>query len=140
MRRVLTAALLLAPLAAASSACDDALVAPRAPTGPTTTTTETFSGRITVNGAATHNFYSTSTGTVTATLTDLRPESTSKIGLAMGTWNGATCAIVLANDQAVRTSVVTGTVSTVGGSLCVRIYDVGAMSEPTDYEITVVHP
>jgi hypothetical protein len=139
MRRVLTGVLLLLPLVAASAACDDASTTPTTPTTPTTTT-ETFSGRITVNGAATHNFYSTSTGTVTATLTQLVPESTAKIGLAMGTWNGSTCAIVLANDQAVRTSIVTGTVSTVGGSLCVRIYDVGAMSEPTDYEITVVHP
>jgi hypothetical protein len=139
MRRVLTGALLLLPLVAASAACDDGSTTPTTPTTPTTTT-ETFSGRITVNGAATHNFYSTSTGTVTAVLTQLVPESTAKIGLAMGTWNGSTCAIVLANDQAVRTSIVTGTVSTVGGSLCVRIYDVGAMSEPTDYEITVVHP
>ncbi len=88
----------------------------------------------------THAFTTTTTGTVTATLTNMAPDSTLKIGLSMGTWNGATCAIVLANDQAVRTSVVTGTVSTLAGNLCVRIYDVGGISEPTDYEVTVIHP
>jgi hypothetical protein len=116
----------------------------KAATSPTTpdvaTTTETFSGTIGKNGAATHSFFTTATGSVTATLTNLDPAETGTIGLSMGTWNGVTCAIVLANDKAVLTTVVTGTVSSSSGSLCVRVYDVGSITGPTDYEVTVVHP
>ena len=114
---------------------------PTAPTVPdVVTTTETFSGSININGAATHSFFTTVTGTVTATLTVLDPAETVTIGMSMGTWNGVTCAIVLANDKAVLTSVVTGTVSTSAGSLCVRVYDVGSFVGPTNYEVQVVHP
>jgi len=114
---------------------------PTAPTLPeVVTTSETFSGSININGAATHSFFTTVTGTVTATLTGLDPAETATIGLSMGTWNGATCAIVIANDKAVLTSVVTGTVSTSSGSLCVRVYDVGSLTGQTGYEVQVVHP
>ena len=47
---------------------------------------------------------------------------------------------MLANDNAVVTSDVTGTVSTLAGSLCVRIYDVGALTESVAYTFTVSHP
>ena len=48
--------------------------------------------------------------------------------------------LVLANDNAVVTSALTGTVSTLAGSLCVRVYDVGALTEPVTYTFTVTHP
>ena len=111
------------------------------PTTPTTTTTvtETFSGTVTKNGAVTHTFTSGAAGTVQATLTSLSPDASVPIGLSLGTWNGATCAIVLANDKAIQASAVIGTVSAVGG-LCVRLYDVGNLSDSASYEVLVTHP
>ena len=50
------------------------------------------------------------------------------------------CNIVLKNDNAVVTTALTGTVSSLSGSLCVSIYDTGAMSAPVDYTFTVSHP
>lgn len=102
--------------------------------------TETFSGTLTINGAATHNVFNNATGTVTATLTSLGENPPSKIGFSLGTLSGSTCALVLTNDSAVVTSIITGTVSTLAGSLCVRVYDVGAMTAPVDYTFTVSHP
>ncbi|MEO8681800.1 MAG: hypothetical protein ABI665_22330 [Vicinamibacterales bacterium] len=114
---------------------------PTAPTAPeVVTTTETFSGSININGAATHSFFTTVTGTVTATLTGLDPAETATIGLSLGTWNGISCNIIIASDKAVLTQVVTGTVSTTAGSLCVRVYDTGSLIGPTNYEVQVVHP
>jgi len=114
---------------------------PTTPTAPeVVTTTETFSGSININGGATHTFFTTATGTVTATLTVLDPAETGTIGLSMGTWNGVSCAIVIASDKAVLTQVVTGTVSTTAGSLCIRVYDTGSVIGPTNYEVQVVHP
>lgn len=103
------------------------------------TVTETFSGTVNINGAATHTFYTSATGSVTATLTSLGENPPGLIGLSMGTLSGSTCMIVLANDRAVVTSVITGTVTTLSGSLCVRIYDVGSLTESVPYEIKVEH-
>ena len=36
--------------------------------------------------------------------------------------------------------MIGGSVIALGGSLCVRIYDVGNVTEPADYEIQVVIP
>ena len=61
------------------------------------------------------------------------------VGLSLGTWNGTSCQIVLANDKATQAAVVIGTASS-AGSLCVRVYDVGNVADPITYEIQVVHP
>ena len=111
---------------------------------PTTATpvpvTETFTGTLTVNGAQTHPVYNGATGTVTATLTSLGENAPEKVGISMGTLAGATCTVVMHNDNAVVTSYLSGTVSTLAGALCVRIFDVGKLTGPVDYTITVVHP
>jgi len=119
---------------------DDDLQNPTSPT-PAPTVTETFSGTVNQNGAATHNFSSQASGTVTATLTTLAPDSSLVVGLALGTWNGSVCQQILPNDRATQGTVITGGVSSFG-SLCVRIYDVGNIpaGQPASYEITVVHP
>jgi hypothetical protein len=123
-----------------SSACSGNNT-PTAPTLPdVATTTETFAGSININGAATHTFFTTGIGNVSATLTGLEPAEIGTIGLSMGTWNGVSCAIVIASDKAVVTHVVTGVVSTAAGSLCIRVYDTGSVTGPTNYEVQVVHP
>jgi len=127
-------------MALAAWACgDDAPQSPASPTDPVpTTVTETFSGTLTVNGAATFPF-STLAGTVTANLTSLGPDSTLAISMSLGTWSGTVCQIVLANDAAVQGSTVVGTAST-ASSLCVRVLDVGNLVEPLPFVVTVVHP
>lgn len=102
--------------------------------------TETFTGTLTVNGAQTHPIYNGATGTVTATLTSLGENAPEKVGISLGTLAGATCTVVMHNDNAVVTSYLSGTVSTLAGSLCVRIFDVGKLTGPVDYTLTVVHP
>ena len=102
--------------------------------------TDTFTGTININGAATHNVFTTATGVVSATLTSLGENPPEKIGFSMGTLAGATCNVVLHNDNAVVTSNLTGTVSTLAGSLCVRVYDVGSLTDSVSYTFTVTHP
>jgi hypothetical protein len=102
--------------------------------------TETFTGMLNINGAATHNVFTGATGTVTATLTSLGETAPAKVGFSMGTLAGATCTVVLHNDNAVVTSSLSGTVSTLAGTLCVRIYDVGSLTESVAYTFTVTHP
>jgi hypothetical protein len=124
----------------ALAACGDDTTTPTTPTTPTTVT-ETFSGTVNQNGAVTHTFTTTTSGTVTATLTTLGPDSTFVMGMSIGTWNGANCQLVLTNDSATQGTVITGGTSALG-TFCVRAYDVGNITagNPFTYEITVTHP
>lgn len=126
------------PLLLVSAGCDSAIDS--YPTTPDpVTVTETFNGSVNINGAATHSFFTTATGAVTATVTSLGEDPPSAIGISLGTYAGSTCSLVLTNDKAVVTSVVSGVVTTLGGNLCVRIYDVGSLTRSTSYEIRVEH-
>ena len=124
-----------------AGACnDDSTSTPTTPITPTPiTTTETFTGSLTVNGAATHVFAATVAGTVTTQITTVDPSSSQVFGLSLGTWNGASCQVVIANDAAVLNSIVTGQV-TAGTNLCARVYDVGKLADPLSYTLTVIHP
>jgi hypothetical protein len=122
----------------ATAACDDNTLVSTTPT-PIVTTSETFTGTLTRNGAVTHQFSVTSRGNVTATLTKIDPDSGATIGVSLGTWNGTSCQTILANDQATVNSTLLGTVSGVG-NLCVRVYDIGKLTASQNYSIDVVHP
>jgi hypothetical protein len=132
----------LAPLAVCVTlaACGDDNT-PSTPTSPTPpgTVTENFSGTLNQNGATTHPFR-TDAGTVTATLTAVSPDSATVLGLSLGTWNGAACQLVIANDRATQGTILVGLASA-SGNLCVRLYDAaGGLTQPTSYEVQVVHP
>jgi hypothetical protein len=116
--------------------CGDDVDTPTLPTP--VPVTETFTGTVNVNGAVTHPFSATTSGSLTATLTNIDPEDAS-VGVSLGTWNGSACAIQIADDASVKGTVVYGTVSQ-AGQLCVRIQDNGRLGAAAGYEITVVHP
>jgi len=126
------------PLMLAGAACESALDSIPITPDPVAVT-ETFSGTVNINGAATHTFFTTATGEVTATLTSMGENPPAQVGISLGTYAGSTCSLVLTNDKAVVTSVVSGVVTTLGGSLCVRIYDVGSLTQSVPYEIRVDH-
>ena len=127
----------LAAAVLAMSSCGDDVQTVTAPTPDPVT--EVFTGRLTVSGGATHTFSAATAGSLTATLANIGPDENPTVGLSLGTWNGTACAVVIAQDAAVRTTVLYGTVNQ-AGQLCVRIYDVGRLSVAQDYEITIVHP
>jgi len=131
----------LAAAIGATTACGSNTPTTPTPTTPTTFT-EVFTGTLTPNGASNHSFIAQSSGTVTLTLTTVAPDSALAIGVALGTWTGSACQIVIANDRALQGAVLNGAVGQ-AGSLCVRAYDAaGALPAGTtvSYEFTVVHP
>jgi hypothetical protein len=130
---------LLVATAFAGAGCEDTV--PTTPTTPSTPTfvTDTFSGTVNRNGAQTFSFNVQASGTVVATLKSVMPDKTVAVGLALGTWNGAVCQIVLPNDNALEGATVTGSAGS-AGLLCIRIYDVGKIVDLLSFEVTVVHP
>ena len=124
-------------LAAAAAACSEGTTTTPTPITPPVLT-DTYSGTLNTNGAASYTFTTSQSGDVQATLTALAPNSALLVGLSLGTWNGTSCQIVLANDKATQFSRIVGTASS-AGSFCVRIYDVGNVIDPATYEIQVAH-
>ena len=138
-RSFATTGVLIVVLALAAAGCSG--IIDQLPTTPDPViTTETFTGTLNINGGQTHQFFTVATGQVVATLTSLGEQPPSKVGFSMGTMAGSTCSVVLRNDNAVVTSVLTGTVTTLQGALCVSVYDVGVLAGPVDYTFTVSHP
>jgi hypothetical protein len=144
MRRLLPGILLLTLTSGLAGCNKNNATTPTTPTTTTTTTTasvtETFSGTLNMNGGVTFPFTATAGGTITVTLTSLAPDATLAIGLSLGTWTGSACQIVIANDAAAQTAVVTGTVSA-AASLCARVYDTGRVpTTPVTFGVSIVHP
>jgi hypothetical protein len=141
MRRVTLTCTLLLPLLTAGCGNDT----PTTPTNPTppVAVTETFTGTLAVSGATSHPFQVTSVigGEVTATLKSVSPDGASVLGFQLGTWTSSTstCQAIISNDRATVPLVLIGR-ATANVMLCARIYDIGALSGPQDYEIEVSHP
>jgi hypothetical protein len=67
-------------------------------------------------------------GSITATV----------IGIALGTWSGTVCSIILANDVAGIGGAINGVVQGAGG-LCARVYDIGRLANSATVTIEVTH-
>jgi hypothetical protein len=149
MRRLCWRALLLMTVTAVASACNNNTSTPTTPTAPLTVLTETFSGTLLKNAAYTHPFAVNDAGDVSVFLLHsadpARPDDAIPIGISLGTWNGVSCAIVIANDNTTPVSADNATSgqltgrATSAGNLCVRVYDVGYVSGSANYELLIDH-
>lgn len=122
-----------------ASGCDSTTT----PTSTDTSTTpvsitETFQGTVGVNGAATFSFGVTAEGAVTATYKSISPATSATMGIALGIWNGSSCGVVIANDNAIVNTTVIGNASA-AGTLCVRAYDVGRLTATQTIELSITH-
>jgi hypothetical protein len=131
----ITSILLLAAVTSAGCGDDDPIDLPSQPTP--VAVTETFGGTLTVNGAQTHVFNVDRAGTVTAQLRTLSDQAAT-LGVSLGTYNGAACAIIITNTAAVLNTTVTGTAQSTG-QFCVWVNDVGKLAAGVDYSIDVTH-
>lgn len=107
-------------------------------TSPSVSITETFTGTVAVNGAAAFSFNVVAAGAVTATYKSMSPASGATMGLALGIWNGASCNVIIANDNAILNSTVIGQASA-AGTLCVRAYDIGKLTATQTVELSITH-
>ena len=145
MPRLFLRALLPVAVAAVASACDNNnnLSTPTGPSTPPTVLTETFSGTLFKNAAYTHPFTVTDSGDVSVFLLQsvdpARPDNNAiPIGVSLGTWNGVSCAVVIASDNISPGASLTGR-ATSAGNLCVRVYDVGFVPGAANYELLIDH-
>ena len=144
MRRLFRGALLLMTVTAVASGCDNNNSStPTTPTAPPTVLTETFRGTLLKNAAYTHPFAVNDAGDVSVFLLEsvdaARPDNNAiPIGISLGTWNGVSCAVVIASDNISPPASLTGR-ATAAGNLCVRVYDVGFVPGAANYELLIDH-
>ena len=119
-------------------------------TSPSTTTevargTEVFGGTLGVGNSQFYSFTVSQDGTTDVTLLSLRPVGsltstlTTVVGLGLGTPSGTECAL--------RSAVTTApgltkqiTVTTNISTYCVKIADVGNLTNAVDYTVRILHP
>jgi hypothetical protein len=116
-----------------------------APSATAQTYTEVFTGNVTQGavsfGTDNQNHFTVHVaGNITATITKLAPLSTITIGLALGVYDASTstCSLQLFGDAAKLNLALAASVG-VAGELCVGVYDVGNITDPVDYEVTILH-
>jgi hypothetical protein len=138
--RALLAVVAMAAIAAGAAGCSATATnsSTTTTTAPSVLITETYDGTVAVNGAATFSFGVLGTGAVTATYTSMAPDTGATMGLALGIWNGASCQVIIANDNAIVNSTVVGQASA-AGNLCVRAYDIGKLTGTQTIELSITH-
>ena len=136
----------VALLAVATTACSDNTLSQLASASNPAPNpqTEIFTGTLSTNGAFQHIFTITTLGAVTVSITSLAPTSSQIVGLSLGVWTGSQCSTSpqtggAANDTATTGSSITLN-ATAAGNLCARLYDVGFVTTPVLYTMTITHP
>ncbi len=150
MPRLFRRALLLVPMLGLVACGSNNSSTPTTPSTLPTVLTETFTGTLVKNAAYTHPFAVTDAGNVSVFLITsvdpAHPENNAiPIGVSLGTWNGVSCAIVIARDNVTPVSADDATKghvdgqATAAGNLCVRVYDVGSVPGSSNYELLIDH-
>jgi len=134
MFRLISALVLILACGVTAGCGDDPVAAPvEAPVS----VEETFTGTVNILGASSHIFFTERAGQAVVTLESLAPDSAAVVSLIFGTWNGSYCSVVFVKDDATTGTNMIGTAST--GSFCVRVADIGRLTEATTYTIKVTH-
>lgn len=135
MFRLISASVLVLACGVAAGCGDDDPVA--APIETPVAVQETFTGTVNVNGASSHVFSTERAGQATVSLESLAPDSAAVVSLIFGTWNGSYCQVVFVKDDATTGATMVGTAS--AGAFCVRLADIGRLTQPTTYSVKVTH-
>ena len=147
--RATTAAILGLIVFGAACSHNSTSTAPSTTTTTTTTTpaaptvSESFTGTLPVGGFKFYSFNLAVNGTVNETLNSVSGAgvpSTVQLGLGIGQPSGLDCAATI-NATAGTTAAKPQTTGTFGpGLFCVRVYDVGNLFAPANFNITIAHP
>jgi hypothetical protein len=142
VRRIPFLTLLLAAASFAGACGNDSPTGPSDPGSSPVEITESLPpepGTLAPNGGITHTSAVQQAGSITVTLSSLAPDSSAVIGVALGSWNGLSCAQTIVKDDATQGTSILGT-ATATGNYCVRVYDAGgSLAGPVQYQLTVRH-
>jgi hypothetical protein len=148
--RATTAAILLGLMMFGTACSHSSTTSPSATSTTTTTATaaaptvsESFTGTLPVAGFKFYSFNIAVNGTVNVTLNSVSGAgvpATVQLGLGIGQPSGLDCAATTTVTAGI-TAAAPQTTGTFGpGLFCVRVYDVGNLFAPANFNITIAHP
>ena len=124
-------------IAAMVGACGDETATPTSPTTPTKSGPETWASALAPGGTSSRSFTVTAAGTINVTMTSAG--STVGLGVGLPRVSGGGCRLSV--------SVTTGggsapQISTPAdaGQYCVQVFDLGTLSDPISFTLTIDHP
>ena len=120
-----------------SSACSEPIATPTSAS--TSPVSETFASRIAPRGTASRAFSTSAAGTVTVTLTSVAPEARVGVGVGIPLSSGTSCNLS-ESVESTATGAPQITTTAESGSYCVKIFDAGALTEPVNFSVTILHP
>ncbi len=104
-----------------------------------TTSSQSFTGTVSVGGSSFFTFVVTQAGTVNVTLTALG--GSSPVGLGLGTPNGTTsCQVTTSSQSTTAGSSPQVSAKQTAGTYCVSVFDPGGLPASTTFSVTVDHP
>ena len=122
--------------AALGTSCND----PITTTTPSTGSTVIFTSQLAVGGFTWRSITVNTAGEVKVFLSSLIPDTTARVGVGLGTFDGATCTLTTTTQAPAggTDAVITTTLGT--GNFCIRIWDLGNLTKPNDFSISVSLP
>jgi len=133
MRSRVAALVAIAAVAAASWSCGGV-------TDPSKNTLETWSSTVPVAGTSdVKTFNVSNTGEFTIIVTQMSPVSNTVLGSIFGQQTSGGCSPLQQNNFTVLNSVALSG-SIIKGTYCVVVYDVGALTQPENFTMTISHP
>lgn len=105
-------------------------------TGNATPATDFFSSELFVHGSVVHTFGIATGGSLSAALATLGG-GTDVVRFGLGTWDGAVCRLTTSLDTAAG-----GTIALTAdpGAYCLRIEDIGTLTTPSAFSVSITHP
>lgn len=127
-------------IAGVSLACNTA-ASPTAPSTPVTPVAVVWETQLYPGAAASRSFIAASSGAVSVTLSDVRPDPRASIGMGVGIprADGGGC-LMSHSVHATSGGDPQLTVDIEPGTYCVRVYDVGALTGEVFFSIALSHP
>lgn len=127
---------ILGALLHVSTGCSEPVETPTSAT--TAATTFTLSNTITVNGTASRSFVTTASGAIELTLSSVVPEVPLGVGVGIPRADGGGCQLTR-SAETVGGSGPHVTVDAVPGAYCVKVFDLGSISERVTFSAVVTH-
>jgi hypothetical protein len=128
---------------AACHSTSSSTIAPTTTTAAGVLTTELFAGVLSVGSSQSYSFTTLSQGLVSVTLaslTTMQPGPALNIPLELGL--GTTSDGCTATGQLIATPALTAQISTTlnAGTYCVSLSDIGHLTAPVTFAVSIVHP
>jgi hypothetical protein len=110
---------------------------PTAPSNPSSTVTENWSSVVAPGGMSTRSFTVNSAGPIVVTLT--AAGTTLGLGVGLPRTNGGGCRLGVAVNASPGTTPQINTQAD-AGQYCVQVYDLGTITDPIGFALTIEHP